>query len=388
MDNSAPIAVEMDKSSPIAAEMDNWTTISVSPQVMDLISVVLGFYLYNFVIYGKLPSVLPLVYLIFGTMLVALCYIVIVTVNKTLLLVLSGCFAAFYTFFRYTVGRLPPKHVLARRLPFKHVLARHLEAQIQGCLEDLERHKRKVVNDTKCLEKWIVQADAANAELQKKIRAAECRIVRKMRDFEPQPDRGRYHISGGVLVWRHPIFETPSEWAIVRFLKGQEDPRVYWAMGDCSYAEARLGTKNNAASYYQRENDLLTERLAAVEAKANSVMYRADLVRENAWGDTSEWLLRKAEAQTQTSSEMTVYQPPQGRNLSLDDIGTPAIQRELRFEAAVRDNGKMLHGKPHPLRTCPFLSPDSQTNELSRRSLHRLRRRKRPPMDLRAPDHR
>lgn len=250
-------------------------------------------------------------------------------INVSFLLAFALALSGLYIVTHYLLESING-HVL-----YKHFILHRLETEIQTQLGALRQQEHQAEDKIRQFSEAMKEWDTANTALMKQIRAAEQVIQKKVRDWEPTPERAYYHASGGCTIWHKP--QEPSASALARWWQGQEDPRVFQVSCDLDWAQARLETKTAALCRLQREHARLTDALKRVTRKKNEVGNRPDL---GSWADAS----RHRATQQQHRQQLQTYQQPQPQYLSVEWFRSSAYQIPRRIEAAHEDKGRMLHG--------------------------------------------
>lgn len=170
---------------------------------------------------------------------------------------------------------------LLGQIPSGHFILQYLEKRVKSQLKALhleeEKAARLIQEHLQAIDQW----DEANAQLLSEIRDAEAIIKKKGWDWSIVPDRDPRSKTAGSTYFIHgpwsprPLEEPePSAWCLVRYWRGEEDPRV-WA------AKARVTHQNGILSDKRANLDRLQDENENLWAKKEDTIRKRDAVQ---WG--------------------------------------------------------------------------------------------------------
>lgn len=202
---------------------------------------------------GSFSHILAIPSVIIGLIFSLVHYIFIIIWSLIYTLVIFCWFFVIFIFIRYVAG-------------YPLYNASDIQAQLSGICNEQRLATKDIEDHIPLIAHW----NQENSLLMKKIRAAEVAIKKKLPNYEPAADRVRFHPSG-VQFMRHPMShqlpEGPSTWAVVRWLKNQEDPLIFEARKETERLERVRRMKLRAFEYLKEEHEMLSLRLEETNRK-------------------------------------------------------------------------------------------------------------------------
>lgn len=165
-------------------------------------------------------------------------------------------------------------------IPAGHFILQHLEKRIKAQSRSFRLEERKaavlVRQHLEEIDKW----DGANAQLMTEIRAAEAIIRKKVWNWEVVPERNPRSKTAGSTYFVHGPFShrpleaaEPSAWQLVRWWRGEEDPRVWAAKSKLAHQNGILSDKRTVLVRLEQENDELAARRDETIRKRDAVQW-------------------------------------------------------------------------------------------------------------------
>lgn len=226
----------------------------------------LAIYFFFLVIHARFGSFSPilaiprilfyLTYTIVGHVLTVVYYLIYAVLS------LLWAFVVF-NFLQFITGHPPHKNI-----PFLH-----LEETVKAQISAIHKEQRRTVRKSEQLIPHIDRWNEANALLMKDIRSAEIIVKKTIHNYEPVPDRARFHTScvqfRMTLTFAEEQNESniPSPWAVIRWLRNQDEPQVFEARREANRMGRIYGMRLRAFRYLQREHEGLRARLRETEEK-------------------------------------------------------------------------------------------------------------------------